>query len=79
MRLWLQSLRIDCNAVFEIESFCGARFYRHSAAGKYKPFPSHNDGEEVDSVTFDNGRFIVGISELVSRLQHQMYRLESAQ
>ena len=38
--------------------------------GNISPSQVTIDGEEVDSVTFENGRFIVGISELVSRLQH---------
>ena len=63
---------LDCNAVFEIEkAFAVLDFIGIVPPGNISPSQVTIDGEEVDSVTFDNGRFIVGISELVSRLQHQ--------
>ena len=63
---------LDCNAVFEIErAFAVLHFIETSPPGNISPSQVTIDGEEVDSVEFQNGRYLVGISELASRLQHR--------
>ena len=63
---------LDCNAVFEIEkAFAVLDFIETSPPGSISPSQVTIDGEEVDSVIFQNGRYLVGISELASRLQHR--------
>ncbi len=66
------SCELDCDAIFEIDkAFAVLNFIEAYPPGSIGPCQVTIDGEEVDSVAYQNGRYLVGISELLPRIQHR--------
>ena len=64
---------IEKNAVFEIEKAFGILdFIEVKPPGNISPAQVTIDGEEVDSVEFENGRYLVNVSSLNKQLQKEI-------
>lgn len=64
---------LDKNAVFEIErAFASLDFIDTKPPGNISPAQVTIDGEEVDSVVFENGHYLVGASDLNKQLQKEI-------